>query len=64
MSKLVLSNMVAQTMAGIVLMKRYRTFAKSIGCTTYDDGSLCDTIEIHTGEQAVELTAWWAANRC
>lgn len=44
------------------LVGRMHAYAASIGCTTYDDGALYDSIEVHTREQARLLAEWWAAN--
>lgn len=52
----------AQIFAAGDLMARYHDYAKSIGCTTYPDGPLCDSIEVHTIEQWHALQDWWAAN--
>ncbi len=51
-----------QAIAGDALLERYRDYARSIGCTTYEDGLLCDSIEVHTDEQSEALHKWWQAN--
>lgn len=50
-----------QIQQGSELMGRYKTYAASIGCTTYE-GALSDSIEVHTEDQLRLLTEWWEAN--
>lgn len=59
---MILAGLFAQLRWGGDLMRRQHAYAASIGCTTYDEGALYDSIEVHTEEQASLLAAWWAAN--
>lgn len=56
------SNYMAQERAAYELMARQKAYAASIGCTTYEDGPMHDSIEVHSPEQTRLLETWWAEN--
>lgn len=51
----------AQVQAGWELMLRYREYAQQIGCTTYAEVAMWDSIECNE-QQALQLAQWWEAN--
>jgi hypothetical protein len=62
MTNLTLSRLQEQTMEAARLMTRFHDYAKSIGCTTYEEGLLCDSIECNAAQSQM-LTEWWRANK-
>lgn len=60
MTKFILSQLMVQERIAADVMRRYREYAESIGCITYD-GAMWDEIECNE-QQSAMLAQWWAAN--